>query len=154
MMNKIGVVLDNIGPSQLAFYTINQFNLFSKKIHDIDCCIFTQNICTPVLQPHCAVMNISESMSFDGDLISCSFEFADKLIKSVNKSKKHFHVWSLEWLINPYLYEKYINILRNQELSLSTRSMSYATAIEKYSGVKIDNITPNFNIKKIIHGNK
>lgn len=151
-MNKIGIMLDNLGPSQISFYTIHQLNLYSKKEHNVDYCVFINNICQPIIDTNFAVMNMSESMSFDGDLITTSFELADKLINLVNSSKKHFHVWELEWIKNPYLYEKYIAILRNKELILSTRSNSYANAIEKYSGVKITNITPNFNIKRIING--
>lgn len=148
-------MLDNLGPSQISFYSIFQLNLFSEKDYDMDCCIFINNICQPIIDSNFAIMNMSESMSFDGHLVATSFELADKLINLVNSSKKHFHVWELEWIKNPYLYEKYISILRNPELKLSTRSDSYANAIEKYSGVKITNITPNFNLKRIIgHGNK
>lgn len=152
-MRKIAVMIDNLGPSQLAFYTIHQLNLYSKKEYDTDYCVFINNICQPIIDTNFSVMNMSESMSFDGDLIAPTFEIADKLINLVNQSNKHFHVWELEWIKNPYLYEKFISILRNPELKLSTRSVFYANAIEKYSGVKITNITPNFNIKKIInHG--
>lgn len=151
-MNSVGVMIDNLGPSQLSFYTIQQLNLYSKKEYDSDYCVFINNICQTVIEPNFAIMNMSESMSFNGHLIASSFELADKLINLVNSSKKHFHIWELEWIKNPYLYEKYISIIRNKELNLSTRSAFYANTIEKYSGVKITNITHNFNIKRIING--
>lgn len=150
MPRSVGVMIDNLGPSQLAFYTIHQLNLYSKASADVDYCVFINNICQPIIDTNFSVMNMSESMSFGGDLIAPTFELADKLINLVNQSNKHFHVWELEWIKNPYLYEKYVGILRNKELKLSTRSIFYANAIEKYSGVKITNFTPNFNIKKII----
>jgi len=151
-MNKVGVMIDNLGPSQLSFYAIHQLNLYSKQSSDTDYCMFINNICRPVIETNFSVMNMSESMSFDGNLIAATFELADKLINLVNSSKKHFHVWELEWMRNPYLYEKYISILKNKEIKLSTRSDFYANAIEKYCGIKIDNITHNFNIKRIING--
>lgn len=149
-MNKIGIMLDNIGPNQLAFYTLQQAAKYMEKDPLYDFTVFIQNICRPTIKPMCSIMNISESMSFDGHLIATSFELADKLIKTVNTSKKHFHVWELEWLNNPYLYEKYYAILTNPNLHISTRCAQYANAITKYCGRSVNSITPVFNIQSII----
>lgn len=152
MRNRIGIMLDNIGPSQLGFYTLIQVNNVFHKDPKNDLTIFIQNISSPLIRPMCSVMNMSEVMSFDGDIVATSFEMADKLTKTINNGKKHFHVWSLDWVYNPYPFEQYVNILNNPELNLSTRSLYYANAIEKYCGRKVEVITPNFNIKKIING--
>lgn len=139
-------MVDNIGPNQIAFYSVVQANYIARKEAGIDFTIFVENIVEPPIRPLCAVMNNAEMMSFDGILIATSFSGAEKILKAVNTSEKVFYVYNLEWLSSPQSFQKYVSILRHPELKIFTRSQQYAKAIEKYAGVKVRGISPNMNV--------
>ena len=92
-MKKIGVILEDLGMSQLAYSVIFNINKACEHNSEDDYVIFFNNMVAPVIPPNCAVMNSSEIWSFDGHLIGTSVSTALMALKSINPAKKYFYVW-------------------------------------------------------------
>lgn len=97
-MIKIGIMLDNIGPNQLAHYMINSGNaVLENYSQKLDLVAFTQQTVHPCALPNFATMNMSEAYDYKGHLVATDLSTVTKLLKCPGTRKKFFYVWDLEW---------------------------------------------------------
>jgi len=148
---NLGILIDNIGPNQLAFDVIHQINRITKNNNKISFSLFVQNIIAPVIKPLCPVYNISEIMSFNGVMIATNFDTAEKMIKSVNQSLKIFYINELEWIHNPNDFLYYQNIVKTAGLIVFSRSEPYAQALARYAEVDSKAVMPNLEIEQLLN---
>lgn len=142
---NIGMVLPNLGSSQLSFLTISQANVGSGLTND-EFFIFTKNPSEPCVSPAFSCMNISEVIGFKGILFAVDLDGADLIRTVATQSKLVFYVWDLEFLRKKKDFIRNVEIYRDRRLTLVARSQSHANVISNYCNREPDMIVPNFNI--------
>ena len=148
---NIGVVVENLGMSQLAYSVINNINMACEHNSQNDYVLFYENMGNPTLPVNCAIMNSSELWSFNGVVIATTASSAKFALKAVNKTKKFFYIWDLEWTRerNKTEFTKNLSSYRNESISLIARSKEHALAIQNYCNRKVPYIMEDFDINKL-----
>ena len=148
---NVGLILPHVGPSQLAYYGINQCVIAQEHTP------FDYFVCFREEQPPCmpirlACMNISELYGFNGIVISTDLESSSMMLSAINNTLKFFYVWDLEWLRpNKSNFLSNMNIYRNPNLELIAQSEDHAKAIENYCNRKPKLVVQNLNLTEIIN---
>tara|TARA_R100000008_G_C3470513_1_gene108744 strand:+ start:105 stop:578 length:474 start_codon:yes stop_codon:yes gene_type:complete len=148
---NIGVVVENLGMSQLAYSVINNINMACEHNSQNDYVLFYENMGNPILPVNCAIMNSSELWSFNGVVVATTASSAKFALKAVNKTKKFFYIWDLEWTRerNKTEFTKNLSSYRNESISLIARSKEHALAIQNYCNRKVPYIMEDFDINKL-----
>lgn len=148
-MNKIGVMVGDLGASQLSYNVVKKLNDQCKNSKD-DFVAFIENITNFVVQPAFAVLGVNEIWSFDGVLIATSVSTASHMIKAVNPSQKYFYVWDLEWM-RPHGHDFQYNVkaFNDPSIQLIARSHDHALAIKNYCNRDVAGIVDDFNIDQL-----
>jgi len=146
---NVGVIVQDIGPSQLGFLALNQCNVVSKAT-DHDCCIFIRSLDTPCIQPAVACMNVSELFSFEGIIIATTIDTVMMALNTMSRVDVIFYVWDLEWLRGKTNFLENVKAYNNPRVTLVCRSLEHAKEIKNYANVQVSNIVPNFNIMAIL----
>lgn len=150
-MLKIGVIVDNLGPNQLAHAVISSANIYLEKNRGkTDFLVFQKNILPYCLRPNFAVMNTSEAFDFDGVLIATDINAASQIVKYPGPKKRIFYSYDLEWLRMQRNYEMLHPIYSHSRLEVWARSNHHARLIEQTWGVKVKNVLENFELSQIV----
>ena len=146
---NIAAVINNLGPSQKAFYLIKEFN---KTIGSTNLCssVFFERSSIPVVPPMFSCKSISFLSSFHHNAIATSFEEANILLKSNNASKKFLYLWDLEWLRNPNKFSEACDLLLDKRLNIIARSDSHATMIDNFCNKKPIAIVDNWDLDTLL----
>lgn len=147
---NIAAVVDSLGPSQLSFYLIKEFNKLIKNVNFSPICYYS-NISIPMLNTFFGCMNIASFSSFDGAAIATDIETANLLLNTNNSAEKYFYVWDLEWIRRPMPFEDVTSIMSDDSLKLVARSEEHAKLIENYCNKKVCGIVANWNIKDFLN---
>ena len=142
---NIGIIIPDMGPSQLAYMTINQCNVGSQT--EDSYFIFFENTKMPCVKPLVSCMNISELHTFNGILISTSIDTTLSALNAITNTRKIFYVWDLEWLRpnkNNFLYN--MQAFRNEKVELMCRSEHHAKVIRNYCNREPSLIFNNLNL--------
>ncbi len=127
---KLAVMLNNLGPSQLAYNLVLQANALVGSRSDLDVVALYESLCRPCISMNFASMQVVEGWGFDGPVVATSFSTAEKLIRFPAASKKLFLVWDLEWLrVKEKSFRQQLAVYGNTELTLLSRSKDHAKAI-------------------------
>lgn len=148
---KLGIILENLGASQLAYYTIKEINNWLKNNPSDDIIVFYDTLSKICLEPKCAIMQINEAWGFHGPMIATSLKSAAKLISFPTPSPKLYYAWDLDWL-RPYTTKDFTtlhNIYSNPELKFIARSGDHANAINKCWNRDIIGIVNNVSMKEM-----
>jgi hypothetical protein len=94
---KLGIMVKDLGPSQLNYNIISQANAIVGSRSDTDVIVFYDVIQRPCMTVNFAVMQMVEAYSFDGPVVATTFKGAAKLLSFPGPSKKAFFVNDLEW---------------------------------------------------------
>lgn len=134
-MIKIGIMLDNIGPNQLAHYMISSGNaILEKNSQKLDLVAFINQTVHPCAIPNFATMNASEAYDYKGNLIATSLSTAIKMLKCPGTRNKFFYVWDLEWTRPQINQGKNFAVLKdiynNPNIQLISRSANHDKIIE------------------------
>lgn len=150
-MNNIGIILPDLSFSQMGYECIKSVNRLLLQSNQYDITLFYEQISNLAMKPLCGVMNLSELWSFNGTVISTTIDNTIMSLKAINKSKKIFYVYNLEWLKphkQNYMYN--IQAYRSPNITLAARNSDHAKAIQDYCGRKVNIIVPNFQIDSFI----
>ena len=149
-VKSVGILVDDLGLSQLNFYLINHINYLAKTRMDIDPILFFKNVNHPCIRPHCATLNMCDIWSFNGTIIATNLDSALTALNAVNNADNILYLWDLEWLRgkNNYLYN--LSILRHPDLRVIARSVHHAQAIENYANIKVHKVVNDINLLGII----
>lgn len=142
--NPIGVVLNNLGPNQLAYFAIKSVNRANLNVS-----LFYENMALPCLDVNAPIMTINEIWPFKGTLIATSIDTAIRINKVVGEISRIFYVYDLEWIRNK------TNFIYNMEafhsnIEIIARSNEHAKLIENYSNRKVSRVVSYFEIDKMI----
>jgi|TARA_R110001599_G_scaffold317920_1_gene527318 hypothetical protein len=149
-MNKIAAIINDMGPSQKAFYMIKEFNKAAMS-KDFSMSAFYSRPAMPITKPHFACSNISFLAGYDGAAIATDLIGADMLLKSHTAADKYLYIWDIEWLTNPVNFSVACDILLDDRLKLIARSDSHATVINNFCNKRLDGILDNWDIDELIN---
>jgi len=93
-MNSIGIVVQHFGSSQITYEAVKLANKIQNSI------LFFEQLTPPCVPINCATMCLTETMNFQGTLITTSIANTLLVNKLINRNavKLIFYVWDLEWL--------------------------------------------------------
>ncbi len=132
---KLGVLLRDLGPSQLAYGVIKKLNeaLASGQLRDA--AAFFEEPAPPCLQPRFACMQLAEAWAFDGAVVATTLSGARKLVRFPSAARSFFYVWDLEWVRRPGVpYEELRSTYCDPSLRLVARSVEHAAVIRSCWG--------------------
>lgn len=146
MNMKLGVLLDNLGPNQLALNVITNGN----KVRDTDFIAFYENSAKPYISPDFAIMQAFEAWGYRGILIATSLSTASQMITFPVCKEKYFYVWDLEWIRMKEKYFKTLHsIYSNPKLKLIARSNSHKKIIEDCWNTPVVGIVDDFDLTQM-----
>lgn len=150
-MNKIGVLVNNLGFSQLNYFLIRNVNELMATRYNVEVVVFYDHLQKPCLPMNFASMQTVEAWGYDGTIIATSLASADKLIRFPAAAKKLFYLWDLEWLrIKQKSYLPLREIYCCQELGILARSQSHKEIFENCWNHKVERIVEDFDMKEIL----
>lgn len=121
-MNKIGVIVRDLGFSQSNFSLIKSLNYFVDN-NLTDCCIFYESLVQTPLTPLFGTYHVNEIYDFEGIVISTNLLGTKRLVNVPGPLKKYFYIWDLEWTkLRGYQYNIIRDIYLNSEVDLIARS--------------------------------
>lgn len=130
-MNKIGVLINNLGPNQLAYYLIKHGNKFVESGYNDLVAFFYE------ISPECAglkfsAMNLSEAYNYNGILVATDTNSASRILEFPGTTNKFFYVWDLEWTKVPEKqFENLSVVYNNDKLPLIVRSQVHYDILKK-----------------------
>jgi hypothetical protein len=146
---QTGIILDHTAFSSLNYLVISEINKRVKESVE-DICIFSQNISSRILEPHCSVIDVSElPMLTDGVLISFDLSSTQSMIRARTPAKKVFFLWDMEWLYHNTDFSLVYSMLTDPHIILIARTDTHAKIIENMTGQKPDAVLEEFNLEKI-----
>lgn len=145
---NVGIIVNELDNSQLAFLAINQCNVLPPEYNPV---IFYKENLSPCVKPKFSIMSTTEINGFSGLLISTNIDTTLMMTSVPNSAKKMFYVWDLEWLRrgkNDYLFN--MRAFRNKEVALVCRSTEHALAVSQYANRENILVVPNLHLAHII----
>ena len=130
MINKLGVIVQNLNNSQSNFFLIQALNRLNQE-EGIDCCIFYEQCTAPMIPPLFSIFHMNEIYDFSGPVISTYMLGTKRLIDSPGPRKKFMYLWAFEWAKIPqFAYNNIKDIYLNPEINLIVRSQHHAHLVE------------------------
>lgn len=126
---KLGFIVNNLGPSQLAYYLVKNLNDMVANRPELDAVIFYENVAKPCLQPRFAAMQALEAWGYNGVVTATTLSSAERLLSCPSPARKFFYVWDLEWTRGQGEFRYFQRIYGNPKLELIARSAQHASVI-------------------------
>lgn len=147
--SKIGIVLNHLGPTQLAFSTITDVNKSLRTGLDISPIIFYENIFTQCAVANFPLMHVSELYNFSGIAVATDIHSANKVTNTFSCKKKIFYVWDLEWHRPPTknFYDMYKTY---NSMPIITRTTEHAKLIQQNFNVTPIGVMENFSCEQLL----
>ena len=132
-MKKIGVIVKNLGNSQLSETLVKSFNSISQSSSDADTILFYTKPPVMGTVPLFSCMEQTELWGYEGHVIATCLDTAETLLKVTGPTKKFFYVWDLEWTRgDAHEYSRLKSIYKNSSIQLIARSKQHAELISRY----------------------
>lgn len=131
---KLGVLLNNVGASQLAYSVLREANRGLEEGDLTDFVVFYDALTRPCLVPRFALMQSSEAWGCQYPLIATDLSTAEKLLTFPSCGGRHFLVWDLEWLRSPVAYANRRAVYAHPELNILVRSDEHARLMHELWG--------------------
>lgn len=149
LLNKIGFILEHLGPAQLPYQLIRSINSYYEQKDDTDIILFYRNCLPFVVTPNCAVMNLFEAFRYGANLVATDLNSASRILDYFCDGR-YFYVWDLEWTKANRPYEQLADIYQNSKLKLIARSQQHFDIIQTTWGITPVGIVNDCNIKEFL----
>jgi hypothetical protein len=137
---KVGVLVNNLGASQLNYYLLKEADL---NRHAIDIQIFQINPCKPCIPAKAGIFNVGDSFGFSGPLIATSLETAEFMQNCFISKARFFYIFDLFWTRLQFRdYNRLLPLFKN--FKLIARSDTHKSIIESAWMNRILFISENF----------
>lgn len=145
---QLGVIVDDLGYSQLSFTLLHQVYKLSQNI-DNTVIIFQKDVVPPYMIPMCSVLNTSELFGFNGLLLVTSLDNL-KLAKKISKAAKDiiYYMWDLEWLRNNKNFLENYKLLKDTKIIVQNKY--HYDAVYQYCGFKPIAVIENLDLNNIV----
>lgn len=138
---KIGVFVDNLGPTQFSYFLLKEAHLLQAKY---DVSIFQVQAVKPCIQAHCGIFNIGDGYSFDGIAVSTNLFTTSILNECLGPKAKYFYPWDLEWVRHDRRdYETLLSLYK--AMPVIARSDYHANYLRNLWDCDIIKVHDNFN---------
>lgn len=132
---KFGVLVNDLGPGQLATLLLTRANALVGSRHDLDVLVLYEALRRPCLEPQFATMQVAEGFMFDGPMVATTASTAEKLARFPACPRKLFYCWDLDWL-RPHLargrsFYDWRRVYGNPDLTLAARSEGHARVLRQ-----------------------
>jgi hypothetical protein len=146
---KLGILVDNLGPSQMAYSLISRANKVVTEEPSKCITVFYETLALPCIPLSFAQMNAAEVYGLNWPIIATNLSTAQKLLKITGPTRRLFYVWDLEWLrIQQKDFRSLYNVYGDQRLQLITRGDSHRIAIRNAWG-RDSAIVEDFDMAKL-----
>lgn len=150
MRNKLGVLVPNLGASQLAFSLLRSANALVRERSDWDVTVFYEDLRQPCVRPRFACMHVADAFSFDGHVVATTLTTAQKLLRLPACKSRAFYVWDLEWLrLERKAYAELAGVYRGFFQFLAARSQAHADAVTQAWNLPT-RVVPDFDIPLLL----
>lgn len=148
---KLGVMLPNLGPSQLNYYFIKNGNLAVSQRKVGDLVAFVDQPAKPCLHMLFSTMPMAEAWGYDGVLVATNLLSAARLAEFPSAQRKLFYVWDLEWTCGqPAAFKHYQAVYNHPNLELLARSREHADLIARCWNRPCLAIVDDFDLEQIL----
>lgn len=137
-MKKVGLVLNNWGPSDVAFDAI--YNA-ERAPREIDIMGFYLSPSRPCLAPRFGIVESYLSYAYPGTLVATSLATADRVLKASSSHDRYYYIWNLEWLHTPVPFTALYELLHS--LKLVARTDEIANKLSEVWDVEVK-VAKNF----------
>lgn len=148
-MHKLGVVLENVGPTQVTYDFLKKgIELVSNRF-DVSLFLFFENLSRPILPPPFAMMNFAEIYGFEGTLITTTAYQTYQTEKYIGPQRRIFYSYDVEWVRHRknLPVEFYNQVYRNTEVW--ARSEDHKKLIENCFNIEVK-VNEDFNLEKFL----
>tara|TARA_R100000008_G_scaffold20733_1_gene10906 strand:+ start:10 stop:516 length:507 start_codon:yes stop_codon:yes gene_type:complete len=153
---KLGLLVDNLGASQLSYYIGKNVNGYLEENPESDIVCYYDSFERNCVNNNFATANIIEAWSQSGAMIATSENTASKLATFIGTRNKFFYIWDIVYYLKRFAGRKYVDtfttgsIYSNKNLKLICRSESHAKIIENNFNRKVEYIVDNLNMHKMM----
>lgn len=145
-MKKVGVCIQDLGPSQLAYDFIRNANQTLQNRYDLSIFAFYENLTRCVMGPSFGTFNLTEVFGFDGVLITTSLILTHQTLKFPRPSKRIYYVNDIEW--GKGIPVEFCQSVFRSGVELVARCEDYAKLVENNFNVPCK--VSDFNVEKFI----
>lgn len=128
-IKKIGLLVDQLQPTQMLYQFVTSANKFLQKNDWADFCIFYRNFGALSIQPNFGTFTASEAFNYAGLTIATDIIGAQSILKwpGPNRNKLYYYMNDLEWLSlrNTFNYEAMASVYLHPKLNLICRSQEH-----------------------------
>jgi|SRR6185312_2242787 len=162
-MKSIGILVDNLGHSELSYLLCKNINNFLERYSGIDVIVYCNQHFLSIIKPLFSVMQLNECFGHIGPLISTSIDTALFMERVCNQAQKFFYVWDLEFLRhNTYSYALWAQQEKNYPINekffreiyhkyyLIARCLDHKKVLENNYNLKCDAIIPDFQLGRFL----
>lgn len=150
-IKKIGLMLNDLGNSQVALQAIFEVNEMLRKRVDVCPTFFYLDLVPMIIPPLCAVCQCAEAICYDGPVIATSVSTAVRLSNLPGSPKKFFYCYDLEWIKpQPTNYEEMARVYLDPKLSLIARGEDHAKLIENCWNRTPVGVVEDFDIDRLL----
>lgn len=143
---KISTLVDNIGPSQKAFYMIKEFNKLTKDVGN-SCSVFINRITSPVTKPLFPCLSVAFLAEYSGNIVVTTLREAETVLKTSSNTEKYLYLWEMEWLNGAISHSDACEVMKN--FKIIARSESHARVIKNFSNLHVVGIVDDWNIEQL-----
>jgi hypothetical protein len=131
-MNKLGIAVWDLGPSQLSYLLITSANRLLASRSDLDVMVFYEALQRPPTPPNFSVLQICEGWCYNGPVVATTFNTAEKLLRFPSCPRRFFYVWNLEWLRwKTRSYARLRQVYGSPDITLLARCEEHADILSK-----------------------
>jgi hypothetical protein len=153
-MHKLGIMVSDLGATQLSYYLINNINKFLDSHYDVDITVFFDNLNKHSFTCNFACMQTNECWGYDGPTIATNVKLAQLLIKVPTIQEKFFYIWQPEWVIDKdNRYQYFYDTYHSPQLKLICEP-NYQNLIGKLWDVDVTRTVKDFNIDEMLKWTK
>jgi len=150
-MEKIGIILDNLGPSAAAYLLIRSINEYLLDHDGVSPVLFYHNLTPLCLNVNCSVCTLFEAFSFNGILVSSNLNNASRSLEYIGATSRYFMPIDLEYTKNNQAgYEQLSQIYCNKKLPIIARSENFKSIFELTFGSNVIGVVNDFNFGELV----
>lgn len=151
-MQKVNILVPDLGASQLGFSIIKNINNWYRNAsnnpsnNNIDFLVFYENMHRYCVPPEFAIFNIAEAWGQSGTTIATTYNTGRQLANMPGSTKKILYLWDLEWKRHNLSYDVLTSVYLNTDLDIVCRSEEHATLFKNCFNRSPIGIVDDFNL--------
>jgi hypothetical protein len=147
---NVGIIINNLGPNQQAFTTINRVNSLGQMDIPYKLTVFYKEPAQNCCRLATASTTFDRIFGFDGVLIATDLDLTLFMLRANMPKVKVLYMFDLDWVRGFGNYIQNYSMYNDPNLIVIAPSMAYANELTNYCGRKANGVVPQFNILDIM----